>query len=486
MILPYKTKLIKIMAIYRLKRFSNYYLERRFYDDSEKKKDSGFSWGKALGATALATGTMYGAKKGAFGNTIQRGYNTAYGKLGNALGSKSMVDSAARDWAAGSVKKGNNSSMQYKRDLVTKQNEFKSQFNKPTTNTTGNNSSGGSTSTTPTSTTQASDNVSPYLTGTGFNNTNNSKPSFDNLLGNGNKSTVVQPAQPSVMSSPVTPPKVEVKPEVAAPKLPAPAAPAAPTQPQVRLKDLPNVGPKKKVEIFGTGNNEGQRQRAIRDYNAREQQRIEAGRQRSGFSGEKKTKTKISAAEQQARKEQKRAEIQANTARNQQKRVDRRKASVETAIQNQEQQAMNDFYNDPNYGYMMNQVSFSNTRILKNQRFFSKKEDSSRKKKLRNAALLGSGAVGLGALTVYGIKRGRNAKKNIKELEKTVKQNNQKINELRKERESVLTNLENSKRELEELHKKAKAISNGEYKYSQKELDEFMKNMQDPNYVLEL
>lgn len=77
-------------------------------------------------------------------------------------------------------------------------------------------------------------------------------------------------------------------------------------------------------------------------------------------------------------------------------------------------------------------------------------------------------------------------KKNIKELEKTVKQNNQKINELRKERESVLTNLENSKRELEELHKKAKAISNGEYKYSQKELDEFMKNMQDPNYVLEL
>lgn len=494
MILPYKTKFIKIMAIYRLKRFSNYYLERRFYDDSEKKKDSGFSWGKALGATALAAGTMYGAKKGAFGNTVRRGFNTAYGQLGNSLGSQSMVNSAARDWAKGSVKSpgmfGNK--MQYKRDLVTKQNEFKSQFNKPTTNTTGNNSSGGSTSTTSTSTAQASDSVSPFLTGTGFNNTNNSKPNFDNLLGNGNKGTVIQPAQPSVMSSSVTSQKVEVKPEVAAPKLPAPAvptapmAPAAPTQPQVRLKDLPNVGPKKKVEVFGTGNNEGQRQRLIKEYNTREQQRIEAGRQSSGFHGEKKTRTKISAAEQQARKDRQRAEIQANTAKNQQKRVDRRKASVETAIQNQEQRAMNDFYNDPNYGYMMNQVSFSNTRILKNQRFFSEKEDSSRKKKIRNAALLGVGAAGIGALTIYGIKKGKNSRKNIKELEKTVKQNNQKINELRKERESVLTNLKKSEKELGELRKKAKDLANGEYKYSQKEIDEFMKNMEDPNYILEL
>jgi hypothetical protein len=398
-----------------------------------------------------------------------------------------MVNSAARDWAKGSVKSpgmfGNK--MQYKRDLVTKQNEFKSQFNKPTTNTTGNNSSGGSTSTTSTSTAQASDSVSPFLTGTGFNNTNNSKPNFDNLLGNGNKGTVIQPAQPSVMSSPVTPPKVEVKPEVAtslvtAPKVEvkpevAPVTPTTTTQPQVRLKDLPNVGPKKKVEVFGTGNNEGQRQRAIKDYNTQQQQRIEAGRQRSGFHGEKKNRTKVSREQQQARKEQRRAEIQANTAKNQQKRTDRRRANVETAIQNQEQQAMNDFYNDPNYGYMMNQVSFSNTRILKNQRFFSEKEDSSYKKKIRNAALLGAGAAGLGALTVYGIKRGRNTKKNIKELEKTVKQNNQKINELRKERESVLTNLKNSEKELGELHKKAKALANGDYKYSQKEIDEFNK-----------
>lgn len=111
--------------------------EKFFNEESEKKKDSGFGWGKTLGTTAAIAGTMYGAKKGIFGNTIRRGYNTAYGHLGNALGSKSMVKSAANDWAKGSVKGpgffGQFSGKkvgQYKKDLVTKRNEFMNNFNK--------------------------------------------------------------------------------------------------------------------------------------------------------------------------------------------------------------------------------------------------------------------------------------------------------------------------------------------------------------------
>lgn len=87
------------MTKYEIKRFSS--LKRRLYGDSEKKKDSGFSWGKALGTTAAVAGTMYGAKKGLFGNSIRRGYNTVYGHVGNALGSKSMIQSAASDYARG-------------------------------------------------------------------------------------------------------------------------------------------------------------------------------------------------------------------------------------------------------------------------------------------------------------------------------------------------------------------------------------------------
>ena len=66
----------------------------------------------------------------------------------------------------------------------------------------------------------------------------------------------------------------------------------------------------------------------------------------------------------------------------------------------------------------MAMLSDSGIKELKNQRFFSKKEDSSRKKKIKNAALLGTSAAGLGALTIYGIKKGKNSRKNIKELEK--------------------------------------------------------------------
>lgn len=104
-------------------------IHRRLFNESEEKK-SDFGWGKALGATAAIAGTMYGAKKGMFGNTIRRGYNTAYGKIGNAIGSKGMVNSAATDWAKGGVKNSGNK-MQYQRDIVNKRNEFKSQFNQP-------------------------------------------------------------------------------------------------------------------------------------------------------------------------------------------------------------------------------------------------------------------------------------------------------------------------------------------------------------------
>ena len=146
----------------------------------------------------------------------------------------------------------------------------------------------------------------------------------------------------------------------------------------------------------------------------------------------------------------------------------------------------NDYYNNPYNEYRMAAYSYSGVEELKNQRFFSKKEDSSRKKKIKNAALLGASAVGVGALTIYGIKKGKNSRKNIKELEKTAKQNNQKINELRKERESVLTNLKKSEKELGELHKKAKALANGEYKYTDKDLESFNKFMEDKNSVLTL
>lgn len=418
--------------IYKIKRFSNYFLEQKLYDDSENKKDSGFSWGKALGATALAAGTMYGAKKGAFGNTIQRGYNTAYGKLGNALGSKSMVDSAARDWAAGSVKKGNNSSMQYKRDLVNKQNEFKSQFNKPTNNETKttttqqNTNSNTQQKTSQNNTTTGSvmstkPFVGPVNNNFGYNSANKDKinAAFNNgtiTYGNNVKPAVVQ--NPSSSSSINNSSVINNQPSILSSSSTNSSA-SNNNKPFVSLKDLPNVEPKKKVQVFGIGNTEGERQRAIKNYNNQQQQRIALGQQRSGYSGTKKVKNPtMSRAEYDAMKARKRAENEARRAKNEENRVNRRRSSIEASIAGKEQQAVNDFYNNPNYGYMMNQVSFSNTRILKNQRFFSKKEDSSSKKKIKNAALLGAGAASLGALTVYGIKRGRNAKKKYKRVGK--------------------------------------------------------------------
>lgn len=444
------------MTKYGIKRFSS--LERRLYDDSEKKKDSGFSWGKALGATAAVAGTMYGAKKGMFGSRIQRGYNTAYGKLGNALGSQSMVNSAARDWAIGSVKNpgSKGSKMQYNRDIINKQNEFKSQFNKNSSTVNPGNSSPAPAPAPAVKqdVTTAKENVSPFLTGTGFNNNTSSKPSFDNLLGSGNK---VQPGKSSIMSSSAIAPKVEVKPEVAA---------------------APSIFEEKKAEIrkrLGTYKNQGPT--TIKEINQATAQREEMA-QMSRYQQGKKRK-KITSQEQQQRINNVRQTLgknQYNSKNQNSKGFNAKKPEVPVAA------TANDYYNNPYNEFRMAAYSYSGVGELKNQRFFSEKEDSSRKKKIRNAALLGAGTLALGA-TIYGIKKDKNKKKKIKE---TAKQGSKTIKELKKKKESVITNLKNSEKELEGLHKKAKALANGEYKYTDRDLESFNKFMEDKNSVLHL
>ena len=465
----------------KVKVFSNYLLEKKFNDESEekKKKDSGFGWGKALGTAAAVAGTMYGAKKGMFGSRIQRGYNTAYGKLGNALGSQSMVNSAARDWAIGSVKNpgSKGSKMQYNRDIINKQNEFKSQFNQPT----GNSGSGP----TPKSTVSApvkqetpatvKENVSPFLTGTGFNSTS-SKPNFDNLV---NKNTVIPTAQPN-------------------------------TESIMKKTNRPFMGPVSKSgsiddKVYGlqmgnitynpnTSNSVGsimqpkpqqvqQVSPAITPQQRRDQRLATTGAenyqlaQQLGYKTEKTVrKPKMSREDYNAMKARKAQEHERRTQVNKD-----RKNKKNAGLMGVTNPDPNTFYTSPE---MFQQRTMSVLEGFGKRKYFSEKEET-RKKRVRNAALLGVGALGLGAAAAYGIKN-RNKRKNIKELTKTVKRNNQNIKELRDKKEEVLTNLENSKKELGELHKKAKALANGEYKYTQEEINEFMKNMEDPNYVLEL
>lgn len=462
------------MTKYEIKRFSS--LERRLYDDSEKKKDSGFGWGKALGATAAVAGTMYGAKKGMFGNTIRRGYNTAYGHVGNALGSKSMIQSAANDYARGT-------NPQSRADFRKAYGEFNNKFDltkgykttaAKTAQEAGVKSLDQIKNTTPPTNTQT--NVNSYLTGQGFTTTT-SKKSYDNLI---NKDSVA----PSVMSSPQTKPLTgplvnkfgnsdRGNVEWALHKGTLQYAPnngGMATGSIIQSKQVINTATSPKTDSVVQSIPTSQQKRTQRITTGSGAENYKLAKE-LGYKTEKTVRHKITPEEKARRTQEYNQRVQQN------------KNKKNAGLMGINTPDSGTFYATPE---MFQQRTMSVLENFKIRRFFSKKEDSSRKKRIRNAALLGAGAAGLGALTVYGIKRGRNAKKNIKELEKTVKQNNQKINELRKERESVLTNLENSKRELEELHKKAKAISNGEYKYSQKELDEFMKNMQDPNYVLEL
>ena len=201
---------------------------------------------------------------------------------------------------------------------------------------------------------------------------------------------------------------------------------------------------------------------------------------RSNYQQSKKRK-KITAQEQQQRinnVQQTLGKNQYNSKNQNSKGFNAKKPEVPVAA------TANDYYNNPFNEYRMAAYSYSGVE-LKNQRFFSEKEDSSRKKKIRNAALLGAGTLALGA-TIYGIKKDKNKKKKIKELEETAKQGSKTIEELKKKKESVIANLKNSEKELEELHKKAKALANGEYKYTDKDLESFNKFMEDKNSVLHL
>ena len=403
------------MTKYEIKRFSS--LERRLYDDSEKKKDSGFSWGKALGATAAVAGTMYGAKKGMFGNTIRRGYNTAYGHVGNALGSKSMIQSAASDYARGT-------NPQNISDFRKAYGEFNNKF----------------------------DLTKGYKTTAAKTAQEAGVKSLDQIK---NSSTAI--SAPAVKAEPVQ--AVAPAPTTVSDTTAKTVSAVSTTTPVVNTTTpaapAPSIFEAKKAEIKGRlGTYKNQGPTTIKEMNQETAQRAEMAK-RSNYQQSKKRK-KITAQQQ----EQRINNVQQTLGKNQYKSKNQnskgfnaKKPEVPVAA------TANDYYNNPYNEYRMAAYSYSGVE-LKNQRFFSEKEDSSRKKKIRNAALLGAGTLALGA-TIYGIKKDKNKKKKIKELEETAKQGSKTIEELKKKKESVIANLKNSEKELEELHKKAKALANG-------------------------
>ena len=424
------------MTKYEIKRFSS--LERRLYDDSEKKKDSGFSWGKALGATAAVAGSLYGAKKGLFGNKIRRGYNTAYGHVGNALGSKSMIQSAASDYARGT-------NPQSISDFRKAYGEFNNKF----------------------------DITKGYKTTAAKTAQEAGVKSLDQIK---NSSTAV--SAPTVSTTA----PVQSAPAVSDTTTAKAVSAVNTTTPSVNTTTpaAPSIFEAKKAEIKGRlGTYKNQGPSMIKEMNQETARREEMAK-RSNYQQSKKRK-KITAQEQQQRinnVQQTLGKNQYNSKNQNSKGFNAKKPEVPVAA------TANDYYNNPYNEYRMAAYSYSRVE-LKNQRFFSEKEDSSRKKKIRNAALLGAGTLALGA-TIYGIKKDKNKKKKIKELEETAKQGSKTIEELKKKKESVIANLKNSEKELEELHKKAKALANGEYKYTDKDLESFNKFMEDKNSVLHL
>jgi hypothetical protein len=461
----------------KIKVFSRLKYSTKTFDDSEKKKDSGFSWGKALGTTAAVAGAMYGAKKGMFGNTIRRGYNTAYGHVGNALGSKSMIKSAASDYARGT-------NPQSKADFRKAYGEFQNKFDltkgyKTTAAKTAQEAgvigldqiknTTPPTTTPPTPPTNIQTNANSDLTGQGF--TTSTPISKDSVV-------------PSVMSSPQTKP-------LTGPLVNkfgnseggnavwalhkgtiqyAPKNSGVATGSIMQPKPVVNTTTPPKTDPVVQSIPTAQQKRTQRITTGSGAENYKLAKE-LGYKTEKTVRRKITPEEKAKRTQEYNQRVQQN------------KNKKNAGLMGVNTPDSGTFYATPEMFQQRTMSVLENFRI---RRFFSEKEDSSRKKKIRNAALLGAAGLGLGALTVYGIKKGKNSRKNIKELEKTVKQNNQKINELEKERGSVLTSLKKSEKELGELRKKAKALANGEYKYSQKELDEFMKNMEDPNYILEL
>lgn len=72
-------------------------LKRKLYSDNEKK--SGSNLGKiALGTGIAAVGAFAAGRRGLLGQNIAKSTNVAWGKLGNTLGSKSMVTNASRKY----------------------------------------------------------------------------------------------------------------------------------------------------------------------------------------------------------------------------------------------------------------------------------------------------------------------------------------------------------------------------------------------------
>ena len=78
-------------------------LKRKLYaEDPNNKSGMGLGTKLALGAATVG-GSLYGAKKGMFGNTARMAVNKQIMKAGQALGSKSIVKSGAIDYAKGDV-----------------------------------------------------------------------------------------------------------------------------------------------------------------------------------------------------------------------------------------------------------------------------------------------------------------------------------------------------------------------------------------------
>ena len=91
---------------YKIKRFSVFSLEDRFfgedeYDNEGRRKDSNGWVAPTLIGSGLAAGGFYGARKGMLGEGLQKSANNAWGSLGNALGNQGMIDSAANDYVKG-------------------------------------------------------------------------------------------------------------------------------------------------------------------------------------------------------------------------------------------------------------------------------------------------------------------------------------------------------------------------------------------------
>lgn len=95
-------------------------LKRKLYSDNEKK--SGSNIGKiALGTAALTAGAFAAGRRGMLGQNIAKSTNVAWGKLGNTMGSKNMVQNASRKY----YKHGLGNKLAVGKDWRAANNEFR-------------------------------------------------------------------------------------------------------------------------------------------------------------------------------------------------------------------------------------------------------------------------------------------------------------------------------------------------------------------------